>query len=257
VIVEADGQWHTADNKFGSASWKAAHPPVKDPTLSLPPTPVKKRSPTPVKSLANGDTPGRSGPSNAEIVILDSDDEEEGQVKRELSPSAYRSLNNSSVSIGSLPPRSQTADSEVIDLTLDSDNEDPVVSLSNPKKRKSDERDIASPTEQIWKKSRVDISPTASAAAALSPTPVPCANSSSSSYSPPVHDPTRVLPPLSPNRYTNGNGYVPHPAVPPTYGTTYIPPGGAPVPARPPPYSGSPPYLAQPNGSSPAASWRS
>ena len=226
--------------------------------MSLPPTPVKKRSPSPAKPSLNGDATVKPGSSNAEIVILDSDDEEEGQVKRELSPSAYRSLNNSSVSIGSVPPRSQTVDSEVIDLTLDSDDEDAIVSVPNPKslKRKSDERDLASPTEQIWKKSRTDLSPVTPSAIALSPTPVPYTNSSAS-YSPPTLDPTRILPPPSPSLYTNGNGYAPRPSAP-TYGAPYIPPGGAPVPVRPPPppYPGTPPYLAQPNGSSSSSSWR-
>ena len=100
----------------------------------------------------------RSGPSNAEIVILDSDDEDEGRVKRELSPStdgtqrsARPRINGSSYA--SLPARSQTVESDVIDLTLDSDEEAP-----NPpsRKRRSDERETHSPTEQIWKKSRVD-----------------------------------------------------------------------------------------------------
>lgn len=219
---------------------------MKDPTVSIPPTPVKKRSPTPVKPLTNGDAPPKSGPSNAEIVILDSDDEEEGQVKRELSPSAYRSLNTSSVSIGSLPPRSQTVESDVIDLTLDSDDEDTVVSVPNPKKRKSDDRDVVSPSEQIWKKSRVDLSPTAVLASPSPVTPVPYTNGTT--YSPPSRDPALTLPPPSPSRYSTSN-YAARPASS-SYSSPYIPPGSAPLPARPSTtsYSNSPPYLAQPNG---------
>lgn len=255
--MEADGQWHTMDNMYGSVPWKAAHPPVKDPTHSLPPTPVKKRSPTPVIGLINGDGPLKSGPSNAEIVILDSDDEDEGQVKRELSPSAYRSLNTSSASIGSLPPRSQTVESDIIDLTLDTDDEDTVVSVSNPKKRKSDDRELASPTEQIWKKSRTEVSPTNSTAVAHSSTPV--RYSTSSSYSPPSRDPISVLqPPSPPSRYPNSNGYAARPAAPTYAPSAYIPPGGAPVPARQsaaPPYATSP-YLSQPNGPPSSSSWR-
>ncbi len=99
----------------------------------------------------------RSGPSNAEIVILDSDDEDEGRVKRELSPSTdgtQRSARpKANGSYASLPPRSQTVESDVIDLTLDSDEEAPI---APSRKRRSDERETHSPTEQIWKKSRMD-----------------------------------------------------------------------------------------------------
>ena len=253
VIVEADGQWHTVDNVYGSTAWKAAHPPVKDPPPQLPPTPVKKLSPAPVTEHSNSDVPTKSGANNAEIVILDSDDEDEGQVKRELSPSAPRSLKTPSVSVGSLPPRSQTGDSDVIDLTLDSDDEDTLVNAHPTKKRKSDERDLASPTERIWKKSRIDMSPGGSV-----PHSPPVTYASTSSYSPPSRDSSRdprVLPPPSPNRY-NATSYVPR-STAPNYAPPYIPPGGAPVPARPPvpAYPGSSSYPAQPNGSS-SSVWR-
>ncbi|KAI0375084.1 hypothetical protein BV20DRAFT_960150 [Pilatotrama ljubarskyi] len=162
VIVEADGQWHTEDNKYGSAEWLAAHPPATKP--KSPP----KRAPSPVKPAVNG-LAGKDmhRPSNAEIVILDSDeeDEDEGRVKRELSPSAESARlprSSQSVSIGgSQPPRSQAAD--IIDLTLDSDDEGlpqrPSVPLA--KKRKETD-DLPSPTEQIWKKSRTDSGPSSS-----------------------------------------------------------------------------------------------
>ena len=208
-----------------------------------------------MKGLANGDGLSKSGPSNAEIVILDSDDEDEGQVKRELSPSAYRSLNTSSASVGSLPPRSQTVDSDIIDLTLDTDDEDTVVSLPNPKKRKSDDRDVPSPTEQIWKKSRMEVSPTTSTAVAHSPTPVPY--SSSSSYSPPSRDAIGILQPPSPSSRYNASGYASRSAAPTYPSSAYIPPGGAPVPVRAvPPYTTPPSYLGQPNGSSSSSTWR-
>lgn len=243
IIVEADGQWHTADNKYGSASWKAAHPPIKDPTHTLPPTPVKKRSPSPVTKPTNCDGQSKSGPNNAEIVILDSDDEDEASYG------------------GSLPPRSQTVESDIIDLTLDSDDEDTVVSIPNQKKRKSDDRELASPTEQIWKKSRTDVSPANSTTVAHSSTPVRYSNSSS--YSPPSRDPIGVLqPPSPPGRYphANPNGYSARPHVPSYASNTYIPPGGAPVPARqpavPPSYAPSPPYLGQPSGPPSSSSWR-
>ncbi|KAI0361523.1 hypothetical protein OH77DRAFT_1585612 [Trametes cingulata] len=156
VIVEADGQWHTEDNKYGSAEWLVAHP------LATKPTSPVKRAPSPVKPVANGVAgKDKPRPSNAEIVILDSDeeDEDEGRVKRELSPSAESARlprSSQSVSIGgSQPPRSQAAD--IIDLTLDSDDEEPPQRPPVPltKKRKETD-DLPSPTEQIWKKSRTD-----------------------------------------------------------------------------------------------------
>ncbi|KAI0669812.1 PINIT domain-containing protein [Trametes maxima] len=167
VIVEADGQWHTEDNKYGSAEWLAAHPRV---VPAVKPMSSMKRAPSPAKPTtngANGKAPHR--PSNAEIVILDSDeeDEDEGRVKRELSPSADSArLPRSSQSVsmgGSQPPRSQATD--VIDLTLDSDDEEPprrpppMIPLT--KKRKTMD-DLPSPTEQIWKKSRTESGPSSS-----------------------------------------------------------------------------------------------
>ncbi|KAI0639487.1 PINIT domain-containing protein [Trametes polyzona] len=159
VIVEADGLWHTEDNKHGSAEWTTAHPPA----AKKPPSPVK-RAPSPVKPVTNGvDGKDKPRPSNAEIVILDSDeeDEDEGRVKRELSPSADvarlpRASQSASVS-SSQPPRSQATD--IIDLTLDSEDEEPqppprpAPSLS---KKRKDMDDLPSPTEQIWKKSRTE-----------------------------------------------------------------------------------------------------
>ncbi|KAI0695175.1 PINIT domain-containing protein [Cytidiella melzeri] len=235
VIVEADGQWHTADNKFASAGWKAAHPPTK--FVSLPPTPAKQRSPTPVKPVINGD--GHKTGFAQEIVILDSDDEEEGQVKRELSPSLSRSLTTSLASVGSMPPRSQTGESDVIDLTLsDSDDDEPPLRTQN--KRKADSQEMISPTEQIWKKSRADSHPVS---AQLTGSSLTARLVDEPPYSPP-RDP-RILPPPSPSRY------LPRPS--PSYASaSYIPPGGAPIPSRTPiPRAGS--YSAPPrtpNGTS-------
>ncbi|KAL1951848.1 hypothetical protein VTO73DRAFT_997 [Trametes versicolor] len=163
VIVEADGQWHTEDNKHGSAQWTAAHPP----TVKKPVVPAK-RAPSPVKPATNG-FDAKPRPSNAEIVILDSDeeDEDEGRVKRELSPSADSAAlprSSQSVSVSSSqPPRSQATD--IIDLTLDSDDEEPPPpprrAVPVTKKRKEMD-DLPSPTEQIWKKSRTDSGPSSS-----------------------------------------------------------------------------------------------
>ncbi|KAI8990516.1 PINIT domain-containing protein [Trametes punicea] len=207
VIVEADGQWHTEDNKYGSAEWLAAHPSV-----AKPPSPLK-RAPSPVKPAANGiDGREKARPSNAEIVILDSDeeDDDEGRVKRELSPStdsAQFPRSSQSLSIGgSQPSRSQTAAAaDIIDLTLDSDDEalpPPRPTIPLPQKRKEMD-DLPSPTEQIWKKSRTDYIDLSSmghdrvnvrAGELAAPTMPALSSSSQSRYAPSQHSSNRGLP---------------------------------------------------------------
>ncbi|KAJ7357317.1 PINIT domain-containing protein [Mycena albidolilacea] len=146
VIVEADGEWHTSDNKYGSTAWKAAHPPAAPKTAS-------PRKFVPAKSPAskdpNGDPNGKR--KAAEIVVLDSDDEDEGRVKRELSPS-FASTSSANRSYGSVP--GEASQGAVIDLTLDSDDDEPPA--RPPAKRTASEAGIESPTEQIWKKGRTD-----------------------------------------------------------------------------------------------------
>ena len=112
----------------------------------------------------SNDVNGKRVPSH-EIFVLDSDDEDEGRVKRELSPS-YASSANQSFD-GTLPRASQSQQSQasqVIDLTLDSDDDDgdgddaePVVPNVNGK-RKADEAGVGAspPSDQIWKKGRRD-----------------------------------------------------------------------------------------------------
>ncbi|CCL99022.1 uncharacterized protein FIBRA_01031 [Fibroporia radiculosa] len=244
VIVEADGQWHTEDNKFGTAAWRAAHPPSK-PVIPAQHAPVAKpRTPSPRKPTpyrVNGE--GKPRPSNEEIVILDSDDEDEGRVKRELSPSTdspVRAGASMSQSITSQPSRSRTQDTDVIDLTLDSEDEE-AVPLT--RKRKTYATDIPSPTEQIWKKSRTDgmsSSPASSSAnAGYSGGPRYAASSSRSLTNghPPVH-----ASPSDP-RYPFSSGTQPYPG-------GYYPPV-APTGRRP--STNSYPRV---NGSSPE-SWRS
>ncbi|RPD55819.1 hypothetical protein L227DRAFT_532655 [Lentinus tigrinus ALCF2SS1-6] len=158
VIVEADGQWHTEDNKYGSAEWKAAHP------VGPPPKPASpaKRAPSPVKPAANG-VDGKDKPRlTTPIEISDDEDEDEGRVKRELSPSTDGLIPRASRSAGgSQPTRSHTEAPDIIDLTLSDDDEPPppprpsVPAAPTAAKRK-ETHDLPSPTEQIWKKSRTD-----------------------------------------------------------------------------------------------------
>ncbi|GBE78006.1 PINIT domain-containing protein [Sparassis latifolia] len=253
VLVESDGQWHSSDNKCGSAEWKAAHSPAKV-LAALHPAPAVKRADTPVKVVPNGvNGEAKSGPSNAEIVILDSDDEDEGRVKRELSPSYDGAPGSSNVSQASLPPRSQSQSTDVIDLTLDSEDEDSPTTLS--RKRKTVEIDLPSPTEQIWKKSRSEASVPAS---------THTAGSSHSSYLQSPHFPaSRELASrsLSGAIPTSSSSY--QPSYPGTGGAQYLPMA---LPPRRPPgtvhnehYSDiTNPYMPRINGGGSASpnSWR-
>ncbi|KZT72828.1 hypothetical protein DAEQUDRAFT_743461 [Daedalea quercina L-15889] len=214
VVVEADGQWHSEDNKYGSAEWKATHPeskPVQPAQSALPPPP--RSPPKPVAKGVNGY--GQPPPSDAEIVILDSDDEDEGRVKRELSPSNELHA----AAPGAIPPSVKAAD--VIDLTLDSDDEDGPVPPPT-KKRKVADDPVLSPTEQIWKKSRSE--------ASSPPASVTSASASSTTWS---------YPTLPPRSITNGSSSTARYAssyAPNQYpGYQAPPPAPAPSPRRPPP----------------------
>ncbi|EPQ60617.1 hypothetical protein GLOTRDRAFT_68408 [Gloeophyllum trabeum ATCC 11539] len=168
VIVEADGEWHTSDNKYASPGWKATHPEQAMTVPDTPRKPVRRdtmaRTPTKTSAdMTNGASgeKGKAKADNVEILVLDSDDEDDDRVKRELSPSADgRSSTNGLVqtqSYASIPPRSQSLSMSqtVIDLTLDSDEEAPPPPR-RPGKRKTSEPDGVSPTEPVWKKSRPD-----------------------------------------------------------------------------------------------------
>ncbi len=157
VIVEADGQWHTEDNKYGSPEWKAAHPVG---SLPKPATPAK-RAPSPVKPAANG-ADGKDKPRLATpIEISDDEDEDEGRVKRELSPSNGLIPRASRPAGSSQPTRSQTQAPDIIDLTLSDDDEPsppprPSAPLAPSAAKRKETHDLPSPTEQIWKKSRTE-----------------------------------------------------------------------------------------------------
>ena len=162
-MVEADGQWHTTDNKYGSQEWKDAHPITSPPVVDKKPS--VELSPTRIASdMPDNDVNGRVKELQHEIFILDSDDEDEGRVKRELSPS-YRSSSANQSFEGTLPRASQSQQSQasqVIDLTLDSDEDDdsdePIVSNANGK-RKAYEADVGTTppsSDQLWKKGRLD-----------------------------------------------------------------------------------------------------
>ncbi|VDB99640.1 unnamed protein product [Peniophora sp. CBMAI 1063] len=128
VMVQADGEWHTADNEYASPAWKLSHPthPVAPPTPapSAAPTGAPSHSPA-AAGYASGSGSGKEKTSmppgpDVEVLILDSDSEDDRQVKRQLVRNGPAS--SSSVS-GSYPPDSQS--NTVIDLTLSDDEDTP------------------------------------------------------------------------------------------------------------------------------------
>jgi len=137
VIVEADGQWHTDDNKYGSAEWVAAHPPKPDPAKAAPVRPQPQ-------------TNDNKGPKQGAIVVSSDDEDDEGRVKRELSPSYEPGTSNNNTQ-HSTPGAGTQAACAVIDLTL-SDDEDDLPAPVPPKRKSRD----SPPTEPMWKKSRYD-----------------------------------------------------------------------------------------------------
>ncbi|KAE9408145.1 hypothetical protein BT96DRAFT_954104 [Gymnopus androsaceus JB14] len=148
VMVEADGEWHTSDNKYGSPSWKLMHPP-KTSNASMRKPASAARTPLPNGNPSSSSTgPNGVRKPNIEITVLDSDDEDEGRVKRELSPSSFGNLSSASQSQSSVP---QTLAGDVIDLTIDSDDDEPPPPRNAGKRKASD---AVSPTESIWKKAK-------------------------------------------------------------------------------------------------------
>jgi E3 SUMO-protein ligase PIAS1 len=151
VIVENDGQWHTSDNKFASPTWRAAHP-----ATTPQPSPARESSPASADEEVEAKAHVKK---EVEILVLDSDDEDEGRVKRELSVSHSIASNPAPrrVPPPTAPAARQSRKDDVIDLTVDSDDESPQPQQPRPlaEKRKAPSG-APSPTEQIWKKSRLE-----------------------------------------------------------------------------------------------------
>ncbi|KAI0274831.1 PINIT domain-containing protein [Gloeopeniophorella convolvens] len=142
VIVEADGEWHTSDDKYASEVWRQAHKHTQPPP-SLTPRPNSRAGSASPSGHAYDHSTHERNPESDDVVVLDSDeDEDEGAVKRELSPSGRERSSTNGLS-----------NTQVIDLTLESDDES-TSSRSSGRKRKAEVNSGPSP-EQIWKKSRI------------------------------------------------------------------------------------------------------
>ncbi|KAH9486987.1 E3 SUMO-protein ligase pli1 [Psilocybe cubensis] len=252
VMVEADGQWHTTDNKYGSREWIAAHPPSANSSSSSskkPPTPTHN----PTCPPSNGSDQANSKGKQKEIFVLDDsdDDEDEGRVKRELSPSYASSMNLSFE--GTLPPMTQPQSqsrpqsqpsTQVIDLTLDdSDEEHPIISHAQGKRRAT-ESDLDNSADPVWKKARIDPSSRILPAPPVSSIPNSIATlphtSLMNNHPPPspVHYQSvfsgNVLPPPTVNGYPHYNAGRIGPANP----SLQLPPLTNPTYRQPPPPNG-------------------
>lgn len=148
VMVEADGQWHTTDNSYGSIAWIQQNPAVEPPASET--ASLKKFAPSPSEEEVD-----KKKTSDADIVVLDSDDEDdEGRVKRELSmASGPPSSANTQISTQTPQPSSSRAQ-DVIDLTLDSDEDEFPVQRQTGKRKASD-ADLASNSADSLKKGRL------------------------------------------------------------------------------------------------------
>jgi len=141
VIVEADGEWHTSDNKYASDTWRKAHKPALP--LASPTPHLKREAPSSSPSAYIRDASTQRMSQNlGDVVVLDSEEEDEGEVKRELSPS-----------LPGQSPMNGFPNTQVIDLTAESDEESET-SRSFGAKRKADSDSVAS-SEDVWKKSRI------------------------------------------------------------------------------------------------------
>ncbi|KIR70994.1 E3 SUMO-protein ligase PIAS1 [Cryptococcus deuterogattii CA1014] len=135
VILEPTGEWHTEDNKYGTASWLASH--VKSSSATAASTPVARSAPASWSSEIEAkpsvnDMNGTSGGDGANrgitglkrkvVQVIDSDDERDGTPAKSSVPPAGRvaALESSSSVNGSRTG----ASTPIIDLTLsDSDDE--------------------------------------------------------------------------------------------------------------------------------------
>ena len=138
VIIEPNAEWHTANNKFGSKTWLAARGNALSSTLQTPnnlthdPPKVQEKI-IPTSSNVNKTPRG-------EIVIIDSEDEEEDILRRHATgPSSLVSRlerTDTGPANGMQNPqvRHSGMQSAIIDLTADSDTEDAPVPPLNKRK---------------------------------------------------------------------------------------------------------------------------
>lgn len=173
VLLESNGDWHTEDGKYGSASWKAANPNGPPASARLlagsnrpsrtatPEVKVKLDSPAigGSSNLANGEpsTPAAPAATAAAIDVVelsDSDDDDDDVVKVPMKRT--ETLDRRSESTMHLQSTSSVAPSDPPDLTTgpgaseadaiaidDSDDDDIHIPLATNAKRPSSGEDVA------------------------------------------------------------------------------------------------------------------
>lgn len=119
VELEPDGEWHTADNKYGSQKWMDKHGKPTQ-VMSIPMTsPVEQKGSA---SATTKDFAVKAEPE--EVLILDSDSESDSVSGMRGDSSRANGISSVSTRLGggSAPIKSSGG---VIDLTLDSDDDEP------------------------------------------------------------------------------------------------------------------------------------
>ena len=154
VVVEANGEWHTDDDKHGSQGWMAS--------AATRPRPAVKVKAEPEARTLRQSSADSAKPKPAEYLVLDSDDDDDPPPPRASAVDGARSVPSSS---SSSRPTSQVQ-AAVIDLTLSSDDEGdppppsrPSVAASSPQEPDSGgfKRKERSPTQDsTWKRPRVE-----------------------------------------------------------------------------------------------------
>lgn len=113
IIVEPDGEWHTADAQYSSSGWRRPTPPrVVAKTERAPSVPMRRPS-TDNNSVPHGTTVYEIAEDS------DDEDEEETRIRHDLSRVSQGSARDASGSNGV-----QKKQAVVIDLTLSSDDEE-------------------------------------------------------------------------------------------------------------------------------------
>jgi hypothetical protein len=116
VTIEPDGEWHTDDNRYGSAKWLASAP---KPVIAKSQPPSRSSMPPPTNDSSSPATDKGKGKA---VVILSSDGEDDDLDV----PLANGRTNGreTSASVNYAAPSRASANQEVIDLTFDSDDDD-------------------------------------------------------------------------------------------------------------------------------------
>ena len=162
VIVEADGEWHTSDNKYHSTGWVPPKPSLTKPkAASKPIAPLPKRESPFYAANGNGSTSnGKRSYKDDEVYVFDSDDEADAaQVSRQVL--SHSQTTSSSKGKDSAAQNKNKLVEEVIDLTLDSDEEDTLphpttAQLSGKRKERSPTATSIGTMPDYSKRSRLD-----------------------------------------------------------------------------------------------------